>query len=155
MKAVGLFSGIGGIEQGFRQARLSTELLCEVDPFARDILKYRFPDLPIDDDVRRLKSIPNVDVLSAGFPCQDLSQAGRTGGIHGRHSGVVREMFRLLTTSRRRPEWLVLENVPFMLHLAGGRAMRVITKALVDHGYRWAYRIVDTMAFGLPQRRRR
>jgi DNA (cytosine-5)-methyltransferase 1 len=155
MQAVGLFSGIGGIEEGFRQARLSTELLCEVDPFARGILERRFPDVLIEDDVRQLKSIPRVEVLAAGFPCQDLSQAGRTAGIKGRHSGLIKEIFRLLATSRRPPEWLVLENVPFMLHLSGGCAMRVITNALVDHGYRWAYRIVDTIAFGLPQRRRR
>jgi DNA (cytosine-5)-methyltransferase 1 len=155
MKAIGIFSGIGGIEEGFRRARLYSKLLCEIDPLARSILKSHFPNLPIDDDIRQLKSIPDVDVLAAGFPCQDLSQAGRTIGIRGRHSRLIKEVFRLVASSRRPPGWLVLENVPFMLHLAGGCAMRAITNALVDHGYRWAYRTVDTMAFGLPQRRRR
>jgi len=155
MKVVGLFSGVGGIEEGFRRAGFSTELLCELDPSARRILQRRFPDQRIEDDVRKLASLPRTDVIAAGFPCQDLSQAGRTVGITGRNSGLVGEIFRLISTSRKRPNWVVLENVPFMLHLDRGRAMRVITSALEEHGYRWAYRVVDAMAFGLPQRRRR
>ena len=99
-------------------------------------------------DIRQLDSLPKTDVVAAGFPCQDLSQAGRTVGISGRHSGLIGEVFRLLPTAGRSPEWLVLENVPFMLHLARGRAMAVITTALEERGYRWAYRTVDTLAFG-------
>lgn len=155
MRVVGLFSGIGGIEEGFRRAGLSIELLCEVDPFARDVLRQRFSDVRVESDVRELASLPATDVVAAGFPCQDLSQAGRTGGIAGHHSGLVSEVFRLVDACRKRPEWLVLENVPFMLHLARGRAMRVITGALEERGYDWAYRTVDTMAFGIPQRRKR
>src|SRR5262245_24894812 len=148
MRAIGLFSGIGGIEEGFRQMGLSTELLCETDPIARTILQRRFPDLPLEGDIRKLTSLPEVDVLAAGFPCQDLSQAGRMDGISGRRSGLVKEVFRLLSATRRPAQWLILENVPFMLHLGGGRAMKVITNALVEHGYRWAYRTIDTRAFG-------
>lgn len=155
MKAAGLFSGIGGLEEGFRRAGLSTELLCEVDGSARRVLQHHFPGHDINCDVRELKSLPKVSVLVAGFPCQDLSQAGRMRGIAGRHSSLVEEVFRLIVGARPRPEWIVLENVPFMLHLARGRAMRVIVGALEEYGYRWAYRVVDTMAFGLPQRRRR
>ena len=155
MNATGLFSGIGGIEEGFRRGGLGTELLCELDPAACKVLRRRFPETDLESDVRELKSLPKTDVVAAGFPCQDLSQAGRTTGISGRHSGLVEEVFRLLPTAGTYPEWLVLENVPFMLHLARGRAMAVITAALEDHGYRWAYRTVDTLAFGLPQRRRR
>jgi DNA (cytosine-5)-methyltransferase 1 len=155
MKVIGLFSGIGGIEEGFRRAGLSTELLCEVEPAARSVLKHRFPELRVEPDVRELASLPEAEILTAGFPCQDLSQAGRTVGITGPHSGLVGEVFRLVATSKKPPEWLVLENVPFMLHLAGGRAMQVLTSALEEYGYRWAYRIVDTMAFGIPQRRKR
>lgn len=155
MRAVGLFSGIGGIEEGFRRHGLATELLCEVDPAACGILRRRFPDVPLARDVRKLTSLPRTDLVAAGFPCQDLSQAGRTVGITGRHSGLVGEVFRLLATPGRYPEWVVLENVPFMLHLGRGRAMQVITDALEERGYRWAYRVVDAMAFGIPQRRRR
>jgi DNA (cytosine-5)-methyltransferase 1 len=155
MKVIGLFSGIGGIEEGFRRAGLVTELLCELEPAARRVLKKRFPELCIEPDVRELASLPDAEILAAGFPCQDLSQAGRTVGITGPHSGLVDQVFRLVATCRKPPEWLVLENVPFMLHLARGRAMQVVTSTLEEHGYRWAYRIVDTMAFGIPQRRKR
>ena len=155
MKVAGLFSGIGGIEEGFRRQGLSTELLCEVDSGACRVLRHRFPHVSLASDIRRLRSLPRTDVVAAGFPCQDLSQAGRTVGISGRHSGLIGELFRLLPAAGSYPEWVVLENVPFMLHLARGRAMEVITTALEEHGYRWAYRTVDTLAFGLPQRRRR
>lgn len=155
MKVAGLFSGIGGIEEGFRRRGLTTELLCEVDPDACRVLRHRFPHLSLASDIRRLRSLPTTDVVAAGFPCQDLSQAGRTVGISGRHSGLIHEVFRLLGAAGSTPEWVVLENVPFMLHLARGRAMAVITGALEERGYRWAYRTVDTLAFGLPQRRRR
>jgi DNA (cytosine-5)-methyltransferase 1 len=106
-------------------------------------------------DVRKLRGLPDADVVVAGFPCQDLSPAGRSAGISGVHSRLVDEIFRLVRGKRRRPEWLVLENVPFMLQLQRGRAMRHITGQLVDCGYDWAYRVIDARAFGLPQRRRR
>jgi DNA (cytosine-5)-methyltransferase 1 len=99
--------------------------------------------------------MPPVDVLAGGFPCQDLSQAGRTGGIFGEQSGLVKEMFRLTESMRPAPKWVLIENVPFMLQLDQGRAMEVLTKTLSELGYTWAYRVVDTRAFGLPQRRQR
>ncbi len=109
--------------------------------------------------MRKLHGLPAAtELIVAGFPCQDLSQAGKTAGIEGRSSSLVGEVIRLLRSRRqaRRPIPLVLfENVPFMLHLARGRALEVIISALEELGYRWAYRVVDTMAFGLPQRRER
>ena len=154
-RAVGLFAGIGGFEAGLHLAGFKTELLCEIDPAAQRVLKHHFVGVPIVSDVRELRALPKVDVVTAGFPCQDLSQAGKTAGIRGKKSGVVSEVFRLLATPSTRPRWLVLENVPFMLQLDRGRAMRVLVAALEDLGYTWAYRVVDTRAFGLPQRRLR
>jgi DNA (cytosine-5)-methyltransferase 1 len=92
-------------------------------------------------------------LVAAGFPCQDLSQAGKTTGIAGARSGLVGEVFRLL--EEHRTPWVLLENVPFMLQLSRGDAMNVITSALETLGYKWAYRVIDARAFGLPQRRRR
>jgi DNA (cytosine-5)-methyltransferase 1 len=82
-----------------------------------------------------------------------LSQAGKTAGIAGSRSGLVDEVFRLI--EKHRTPWLLLENVPFMLQLSRGRAMDVITTTLESLSYRWAYRVVDSRAFGIPQRRRR
>lgn len=152
---VGLFAGIGGLELGLGENGWNTELLCEVDPGAQAVLRARFPDVPLHPDVTQLRSLPQgTELVAAGFPCQDLSQAGRTAGITGTKSSLVDEVFRLVRR-KNGPRWLVIENVPFMLQLGRGAAMRHITDALEDLGYTWAYRVVDARAFGLPQRRNR
>jgi DNA (cytosine-5)-methyltransferase 1 len=151
---VGLFAGIGGLELGFSRAGHTPVLLCELDPAAQAVLGRRF-DAQLHSDIRRLRALPPCDVVTAGFPCQDLSQAGRLAGIGGKHSALVNEVFRLARRQRGGPEWIVLENVPFMLQLDRGRAMKYITTRLSELGFRWAYRFVDTRAFGRPQRRRR
>ncbi|MBL8724457.1 MAG: DNA (cytosine-5-)-methyltransferase [Planctomycetes bacterium] len=153
---VGLFAGVGGLELGLAGAGHETRLLCEFDAGARAVLERRFAGVRLHRDVRDLapKQIPEgTDVLVAGFPCQDLSQAGRTAGIGGARSSLVDQVFRLLRV--RRVPWVLLENVPFMLHLERGRAMHHLVEELERLGYRWAYRVVDAMAFGVPQRRRR
>jgi DNA (cytosine-5)-methyltransferase 1 len=93
--------------------------------------------------------------VAAGFPCQDLSQAGRTAGIEGAQSGLVDHVFRLLDEAKHEFRWLLLENVPFMLQLDRGDAMSYLVRELGLRGWRWAYRVVDTRAFGLPHRRLR
>jgi DNA (cytosine-5)-methyltransferase 1 len=150
----GLFAGVGGIERGLAQAGHHAELLCENDPVASAVLRERFAGVPLCSDVQRLAKLPRKTTLvAAGFPCQDLSQAGKTTGIAGARSGLVGEVFRLLEA--HSTPWVLLENVPFMLQLGRGEAMNVITTALETLGYHWAYRVVDARAFGLPQRRRR
>lgn len=152
---VGLFAGIGGLELGLSAHNWHTELLCEIDPGAQAVLNTQFTDVPLHADVTKLRSLPsNIELVAAGFPCQDLSQAGRTAGITGARSGLVDEVFRLVRR-KRGPRWLLIENVPFMLQLGRGAAMRHITTALDELGYMWAYRVVDARAFGLPQRRQR
>jgi DNA (cytosine-5)-methyltransferase 1 len=153
-RSAGLFAGIGGLELGLARAGHETALLCEIDRAARAVLQARFPDVPLAEDIRVLDSLPSgTDLLVAGFPCQDLSQAGRTAGIEGSRSGLVGEVFRLI--AQQRVPHVLLENVPFMLQLSQGRALEVIVASLESLGYRWAYRVVDTRAFGLPQRRER
>jgi DNA (cytosine-5)-methyltransferase 1 len=156
LAVAGLFAGIGGIELGLARAGHHSKLLCEIDPGACRVLEMRFPDAPLTRDVREIEALPRVDLLAAGFPCQDLSQAGRTTGISGANSGLVGHVFRLLDAVKRRPpRWLLLENVPFMLQLQRGGAMRYLVDALEERGYTWAYRVVDARSFGLPQRRKR
>lgn len=150
----GLFAGIGGLERGLAQAGHSSALLCEIDPAASAVLRRRFPEVPLHGDVCTLRALSrDTTMVVAGFPCQDLSQAGKTVGIEGARSGLVGEVVRLI--ERHRTPWVLLENVPFMLQLSAGRAMGVIAAAFEHLGYRWAYRVVDARAFGLPQRRRR
>jgi DNA (cytosine-5)-methyltransferase 1 len=155
LRVAGLFAGIGGIEVGLHDAGHRTDLLCEWDPAAQRVLGDRFPDIPLEGDVASLTGLPEVDLVCAGFPCQDLSQAGGTAGIRGSRSGLVDQVFRLLDSADPAPTWLLLENVSFMLSLDKGEAMRWLTDQLEQRGYTWAYRVVDTQAFGLPQRRQR
>jgi DNA (cytosine-5)-methyltransferase 1 len=150
----GLFAGIGGIELGLHAAGHSTRLLCELETAAKSVLRARFPDVELAADVTKLANLPHdVTLLTGGFPCQDLSQAGKTAGIEGRQSGLVSHVFRLLR--KRRVPWVLLENVSFMLRLARGDAMRLVIDELEALGYRWAYRVIDSRSFGLPQRRER
>ncbi len=154
LPSVGLFAGIGGIERALGAEGHEPLLLCEIEPTARAVLERRFPNVEKHDDVCSLKDLPaGTQLLAGGFPCQDLSQAGATRGIDGMRSGLVREALRL--AAKGRVPWLLLENVPFMLQLARGRALDVIVGALEELGYKWAYRVVDAHAFGLPQRRQR
>jgi DNA (cytosine-5)-methyltransferase 1 len=150
---VGLFAGIGGLELGFQQAGASAQLLCEVWPPAQAVLRARFPGVPIHGDITSLEELPDADVVAAGFPCTDLSQAGRTAGIHGQASGLVWHLFKLLRAAR--PRWVVIENVRNMLVLDRGTAMDYLVSNLEELGFRWAYRLVDSRFTGVPQRRQR
>ena len=113
------------------------------------------PGCELVGDVRELDALPETDILAAGFPCQDLSIAGRAVGISGDRSSLVSHVFRLLDSAAAQPRWLLFENVPFILRLQGGQGMLLLVRELERRGYQWAYRVVDTRAFGLPQRRQR
>jgi DNA (cytosine-5)-methyltransferase 1 len=153
MQIAALFAGIGGLEHGLGEAGHRTVMTCEIWEPAIRVLASRFPNIPNVKDVTELKSLPaSVEVVTAGFPCQDLSQAGLTAGIGGRRSGLVDNVFRLL--DRQRVPVVVLENVSFMLSLDKGAAMDRLTHAFEARGYRWAYRTVNSLGF-LPQRRER
>lgn len=154
-KIAGLFAGIGGIELGFERAGFETVGLCEVDEAGRSVLKHHFDLAPNQfwKDVTRLKQVPRVDLLTAGFPCQDLSQAGRKSGIEGSQSSLVSHVFRLI--DRGHIENVLLENVSYMLRLDKGQAMAFLVQQFEQRKFKWAYRVVDARSFGVPQRRQR
>ncbi len=110
--------------------------------------------MKIAGDIASVDSIPQVELVAAGFPCQDLSIAGRRQGIQGPRSSLVRHVFRLIDGSKNL-KYILLENVPFMLKLDDGEGMRFLVEELESRGLKWAYRVVDTRAFGLPHRRNR
>jgi len=153
MKVAGMFAGIGGLEVGLSRSGHTTSMLCEIWEPARAVLAAQMPNVTVEKDITKLRSLPReVELLVGGFPCQDLSQAGLTAGIDGSRSSLVGHIFRLL--EKRRVPWVLLENVSFMLHLDRGRALAKIVEAFEELGYRWAYRVVNSLAF-LPQRRQR
>ena len=154
MMVSGLYAGIGGFELGLERSGHRTLLMSEIDPDALRVVSHRFGDVALNTDVLNLTSLPEeTDVVTAGFPCQNLSMAGKKRGLDGEKTRVIDALFRLLEF--RRVPWVVVENVYFMLHLARGAAMEHVVSRLERLGYRWASRVVDSRAFGLPQRRRR
>ena len=95
----------------------------------------------------------DVDLVFGGFPCQDLSVAGKRAGLGGDRSGLWFEFHRVL--SELRPRWAVIENVPGLLSSAGGRDFGIILDGLGELGYGVAWAVLDAQHFGVPQRRRR
>lgn len=119
---VGLFSGVGGIELAMHHNGVRTVAMCEIDKAARRVLKHRFPGVPITEDVREitgdylrsLGAVPERTILSGGFPCTDLSVAGRRAGLdRGTRSGLFWEIIRIL--GEFPAAWVLLENVPGLL----------------------------------------
>jgi len=155
LKVAGLFSGIGGVELGMSKSGHENVLFCEIDEGAKAVLSNKFKQVKIISDVRKLSKLPeNVNTLTGGFPCQDLSQAGKGAGIiRGKESSLVGEVFRIVKSNSI--ENVIIENVPFMLSLDSGKAMEVLTSSFEELGYSWAYRVVDSACFGVPQRRQR
>ena len=151
------FAGIGGIEEGFHAEGCKTVFFCEKDERAKAVLSYHYPDVPIADDITTVTSIPKVDIVTAGFPCQDLSQAGLKKGIDGNQSSLVQHLFRILNSIEKSdlPEWLIIENVSYMISLDSGNAIKYLVSEIEKLGYSWGYRVVDARSFGVPQRRLR
>lgn len=154
MSLVGLYAGIGGFELGFQAAGFETVLLADKDESCRIVLGTRFPSCLVVGNVSAINLLPpSTEIVTAGFPCQNLSMAGDKAGIKGRKTGDVSALFELL--SRCDVGTLVLENVYFLLSVDRGQAMSRLIEMIEGQGYSWAYRVVDLRAFGLPQRRRR
>lgn len=153
-----LFAGIEGFGEGFRRVGFKTLWQVEKEPFCIAVLKTRFPDVERYYDVLkcghdRIHKLRAVDVLTAGFPCQDLSVAGKRAGLEGARSGLFWEVVRIL--GELRTPWFVLENVPGLFSSAGGSDFLVLLRALDELGYGLAWRVLDSQYFGVAQGRRR
>jgi len=156
MKALSLFSGIGGLELAAMQCGIQTIALCEIEPFPVAVLSKRFPDIPILSDVRKVDGhdYAAVDVIFGGFPCQDLSQAGKKAGLvdekgNATRSGLWFEMLRIITEAR--PRFVVAENV----RGAVNSALDTVTSGLEDADYKvWPY-VIPASAVGAPHQRER
>lgn len=158
---VELFAGIGGFSCGFQRAGVRTVAAVEIDAQCRLVLSQRFPEAALFDDVtevsgddfRAVGFVPSRGILTAGWPCQDLSVAGNRQGINASRSGLFWHVVRLLADLQ--PRWFVLENVPNLLSINRGRDMGAVIGALAEFGIPFSYRVLDASRFGVPQRRRR
>lgn len=150
-----LFAGIGGFDLGFARAGLATRWAVEIDPDCRRVLAARFPEAQLHEDVRQCgkANLEPVDVICGGFPCQDLSVAGKRAGLAGARSGLFYEMTRIV--DELRPSFVVFENVPGLLSSNGGKDITAVLEEIERIRYIADLDILDAQYFGLAQRRRR
>jgi DNA (cytosine-5)-methyltransferase 1 len=146
-----LFAGIGGFDLGLERAGMRTLWFCEADPFCKRVLARHWPGVPCYPDVPDLRGadVAPVDVLCGGFPCQDISVAGRGAGIRGEQSGLWSEMFRL--TGELRPRYLLVENVAALI----ARGLDVVLADLASIGFDAEWDVVRASDVGAPHIRER
>lgn len=155
MKLGSLFAGIGGFDLGFERVGFETKWQVEIDPFCNKILERHFPKAKRYGDIIKLDpaELEKVDVITGGFPCQDLSVAGKRKGLSGERSGLFYELKRIIAGVR--PAWFVVENVPGLFSSNRGRDFGLVLFHLAECGYGLSWRILDSRYFGVAQRRRR
>lgn len=158
-----LFSGIGGFDLGAEMSGIPTLFSCEVEERKRRILKKHFPDTPQWADIAQMgrdgRAIPHVDILSGGFPCQDISCAntsknkydenGIVKGIRGDRSGLWKEYARVL--GEVKPRYIIFENSPLLLR----RGLEVTLRDLAESGYHVEWQVLSACHFGYPHIRKR
>ena len=150
-KHLDLFSGIGGFALAARWAGIETIGFCEIDKYAQKVLQKNFPGVPIYEDVTKLNGSEFKDIylLTGGFPCQDISIAGKGAGIEGERSGLWSELFRII--GEVRPKYALIENVPALTFRGGTRVIGDLTEI----GYDTEWQIVGADDVGAPHRRKR
>jgi DNA (cytosine-5)-methyltransferase 1 len=167
MKVLSLFSGVGGFDLGLEAAGMETVYQCEWDKHANTILNKHWPHVPKWDDVSTLTGkhilvgVPVIDVVAWGSPCQDLSVAGKRGGLEGERSGLFHEGIRIIKELRKEtngqyPRISIWENVVGALNSNRGADFGIILDEMAEAGamvIEWA--VLDAQYFGVPQRRRR
>lgn len=156
-KVASFFAGIGGFDLGCERAGMEVVFQCEVNNFCQKVLKKHWPTIPLHSDITTLQAndIPDANIWCGGFPCQDVSLAnqGKRKGLKGERSGLFYTYAELVRA--RKPDWIVIENVPGLLNSHEGADFGVLLKTLDELGYGISWRVFDTKYFGTPQRRRR
>jgi DNA (cytosine-5)-methyltransferase 1 len=156
LRVLDLFSGIGGFSLGLeRTGGFETVAFCEIEEFPRRVLAKHWPGVPIYDDVRTLTAERlaadgiAVDVICGGFPCQDISDAGRRAGIEGARSGLWSEIARL--AGELRPRFVIVENVAALL----GRGFGTVLGDLAALGFDAEWHCIPASYVGAPHERDR
>ena len=152
MNVLDLFSGIGGFSLGLERASMKTVAFCECDPYCQAVLRKHWPNVPVFGDVRTLTAEavgPRIDLICGGFPCQDISIAGRGAGLAGERSGLWSEFAIII--GEVRPRYAIVENVSALL----GRGIGRVLGDLASLGYDAEWHCIPAAAVGAPHRRDR
>lgn len=149
------FTGVAGFDLGLDRAGMKCVGQIEIDKHCRSVLRYHYPNIKRYGNIENVETeeLESVELISGGFPCQDLSVAGKRKGLAGSRSGLFFEFARIV--SELKPRWFVLENVPGLLSSQEGRDFAIILRWLEKCGYLQAWRIFDSQYFRVAQRRRR
>lgn len=155
--AISLFTGIGGFDIGLERAGFNIAFQCEINKFCRTILKRHWPKVTLHENIKDLHAtdIPQSDVWTGGFPCQDVSLArmGARAGLRGKRSGLFYDYARLI--GEARPPVVLLENVAGLLSSHHGRDFGIVIGTLAEFGYSVGWRVLNSKNFGVPQSRQR
>jgi DNA (cytosine-5)-methyltransferase 1 len=160
-KFISLFAGVGGFDLGMEQAGHECVAQVEWDKNAAGVLKHRWPNVPLFCDVSKVSAddLPDADFITYGFPCQDLSVAGKREGLDGKRSGLFYEATRLIRELRTRGcglRFAVAENVGGLFSADDGVALARCIRELLDSGAcETGYVVLDSQYFGVAQRRKR
>ena len=148
-------SGIEAATMGWHHMGWEPAFFSEIEEFPRQVLAHHYPDTPCHGDFTTIKDddYGSIELLVGGTPCQSFSVAGLRGGMADERGNLALEYLKL--AQRKRPRWLVWENVPGVLSSSGGRDFGAFLGGLVECGYGFAYRVLDAQYFGVAQRRRR
>jgi len=151
LKVLDLFSGIGGFSYGLEKTGLfNGAAFCEIEEHCLRVLKKNFNGAEFFEDIKNLNvEEGEFDVMTGGFPCQDISIAGKNAGIGGEKSGLWKEYKRLIKEGK--PKYAIIENVSALL----SRGLSTVLQDLGEIGYDATWTTYDTKYFGKPQRRRR
>lgn len=154
LKVLDIFSGIGGFSLGLEKAGMETIAFCENNKFCQEVLKTHWQDIHVFSDIRDLgkkdlSHLSKIDVIAGGFPCQDISVAGKQEGIQGERSGLWKEFKRLI--DEVKPKYAIIENVANLR----SRGLSRVLKDLWEIGYDAEWHLLPASAFGAPHRRDR
>lgn len=178
-----LFDGLGGWQIAAMRAGIQPIWSSEIEKFTCALTKVRFPDTEQLGDITKIDggTIPQVDIVTMGSPCQDLSIAGKREGLHGERSGLFIRAVELIRAMRRasggkKPRFIIWENVPGAFSSNRGLDFKTVLEEITEEDIpiptdatpRWtkagmvqcrkcdvAWRVLDAQFFGVPQRRRR
>jgi DNA (cytosine-5)-methyltransferase 1 len=161
LTGVSLFAGVGGFDLAMQRKGVKVVASVEIDNKCNEVLAKHFPEATQFTDVTTVKGEdlinvgfnPSKGIITGGFPCQDLSVAGKRAGLAGERSGLFWEIARLVEETQT--EYFVIENVPGLLTSNKGRDFGVVIGTMADLGYSLGWRVLDAQHFGVPQRRRR